>query len=98
MSMNIGQIFLDSAIKRLNNYRLLGEQTFEQLNGEQMLIQPNEATNSIAIIIQHLHGNMKSRWTNFLTEDGEKPWRSRDKEFESQELDKEQLIKLWDEG
>ena len=96
--MNIGQTFLDSAIKRLNNYRLLGEQTFEQLTSEQMLIQPNEATNSIAIIIQHLHGNMKSRWTNFLTEDGEKSWRNRDKEFELPELDKEQLIKLWDEG
>lgn len=96
--MDIGRIFLDSVFKRLSNYRLLGEQTFEQLTNEQMLIQPNEASNSIAIIIQHLHGNMVSRWSNFLTEDGEKPWRSRDEEFELQKFNKEQLIDLWNEG
>ena len=96
--MDIGRIFLDSAIKRLSNYKLLGEQTFEQLTGEQMLIKPNEASNSIAIIIQHLYGNMQSRWTNFLTEDGEKPWRNRDDEFELKELNKEQLINFWNEG
>jgi len=97
-SMDIGRLFLDSAIKRLTEYKLLGEQTFEQLTNKQMLTQPNEASNSIAIVIQHLHGNMISRWTNFLTEDGEKPWRNRDEEFELQELNKEQLIKLWNEG
>ena len=96
--MDIGRLFLDSAIKRLTEYKLLGEQTFEQLTSKQMLTQPNEASNSIAIIIQHLHGNMLSRWTNFLTEDGEKPWRNRDEEFELQELSKEQLLKLWNEG
>src|SRR5215203_436363 len=98
MNMDIGTIFLDSAIKRLSNYKLLGEQTFEQLTGEQMLVQPNEASNSIATIIQHLHGNMVSRWTNFLTEDGEKPWRNRDEEFELQKLSKEQLMDLWNKG
>ncbi len=63
-----------------------------------MLKQPNEASNSIAIIIQHLNGNMLSRWTNFLTEDGEKKWRKRDEEFEEYHLSKEQLIALWNEG
>ncbi len=96
--MDIGRVFLESAIKRLTDYKLLGEKTFEQLNNEQMFIQPNQESNSIAIIIQHLHGNMLSRWTNFLTEDGEKPWRKRDEEFELQQLNKEKLINLWTEG
>src|SRR5215203_201509 len=92
------QLFLDSAINRFLEYKRLGEKTFEQLNDEQMHFQPNAASNSIAIIIQHLHGNMVSRWTNFLTEDGEKPWRNRDEEFELQKLSKEQLMDLWNEG
>lgn len=96
--MSLGIVFLSSAIKRFNEYKALGEKTFAQLTGEQMLRQPNEASNSIAVIIQHLHGNMRSRWTNFLTEDGEKSWRQRDAEFEVHSLAKEQLLNLWDEG
>lgn len=63
-----------------------------------MHFQPNEASNSIAVIIQHLHGNMLSRWTNFLTEDGEKEWRKRDDEFEVHQFSKQQLIDKWNEG
>ena len=63
-----------------------------------MHFQPNEASNSIAVIIQHLHGNMLSRWTNFLTEDGEKEWRNRDDEFEVQQFTRQQLIEKWNEG
>ena len=96
--MSLATAFLSSAIKRFNEYKGLGEKTFAQLNDEQMLRQPNEASNSIAVIIQHLHGNMLSRWTNFLTEDGEKSWRQRDAEFEVHALSKEQLIQLWEEG
>jgi hypothetical protein len=96
--MNIARLFLDSAIKRMNEYRKLGEKTFEQLNDEQMQTQPNNESNSIAIIIYHLHGNMLSRWTNFLTEDGEKPWRNRDEEFELHKANKVQMIQLWNEG
>jgi hypothetical protein len=96
--MSVATEFLSSAIKRFKEYKTLGEKTFTQLNEEQMLQQPNEASNSVAVIIQHLHGNMRSRWTNFLTEDGEKSWRQRDAEFETQALTKEQLIQLWEEG
>ncbi|RYZ26095.1 MAG: DUF1572 domain-containing protein [Chitinophagaceae bacterium] len=85
-------------MKRFKEYKSLGDKTFAQLSGEEMLRQPNEASNSIAMIIQHMHGNMLSRWTNFLTEDGEKPWRKRDEEFETQSLSKEQLMQLWEEG
>ena len=94
----VEKIFLDSVIKRFKEYKLLGEKTFERLDEEEMWRQPNEASNSIAIIIQHMHGNMLSRWTNFLTEDGEKEWRQRDDEFESHQFSKEQLIQKWEEG
>jgi hypothetical protein len=61
-------------------------------------LAPNAESNSIAVIIRHLHGNMLSRWTNFLTEDGEKPDRDRDTEFLPPPLGKEALIALWEEG
>src|SRR5690349_19878373 len=96
--MNTGAVFLQSAIKRFNEYKNLAEKTFEQLTDVQMHFQPNEASNSIAIIIQHMHGNIKSRWTNFLTEDGEKSWRNRDEEFETNTLSKEQLLLSWHEA
>ena len=96
--MTIEKQFLESAIKRFNEYKALGEKTLEQLNDEEVLFQPNESTNSIAIIIQHLHGNMLSRWTNFLTEDGEKTNRKRDEEFEPQVLSKQELEEKWKDG
>jgi Protein of unknown function (DUF1572). len=96
--MEIGKLYLDSAIKRFAEYKSLGEKTFEQLKDEEFFIQPNDDSNSIAIIIQHLHGNMLSRWTNFLTEDGEKSWRLRDEEFEEQQYGRKQLLEKWDEG
>jgi hypothetical protein len=96
--MSVAKELLASYIKRFKEYKSLGDKTFAQLSGEEMHMQPNEASNSIAIIIQHMHGNMVSRWTNFLAEDGEKPWRKRDEEFEVQSLSKEQLIQRWEEG
>ena len=89
---------LTSAIRRLKYYKDLGDKTFEQLNDWDFHYQPNEESNSIAIIIQHMAGNMLSRWTNFLTEDGEKEWRQRDDEFEIHDYSKQQLIELWEKG
>jgi hypothetical protein len=94
----IEQIFLDSVIKRFKEYKVLGEKTFGQLTDAEMHFQPNQASNSIAVIIQHLYGNMLSRWTNFLTEDGEKTWRKRDDEFETHSYSKQQLVDKWNEG
>lgn len=94
----IEQLFLDSVIKRFKEYKVLGEKTFSQLNDEEMHFQANKESNSIAVIIQHMHGNMLSRWTNFLTEDGEKEWRKRDDEFELHQFSKQQLIEKWNEG
>lgn len=96
--MNLSTEFLQSAVKRLNYYKELGDKTFAQLNDNDFHYQPNEASNSIAIIIQHMAGNMLSRWTDFLTSDGEKDWRNRDIEFEEQHLNKEQLIAFWEKG
>ena len=96
--MSVEKIYLDIVTKRMLEYKALGDKTFDQLSGEDMNSQPNDASNSIAMIIQHMHGNMLSRWTNFLSEDGEKDWRNRDEEFEEQHLSKEQLLQLWEKG
>lgn len=96
--MTIEKSFLESAIKRLGYYKELGDKTFAQLNDADFHYQPNDKSNSIAIIIQHMAGNMQSRWTDFLTTDGEKNWRNRDTEFEAQQLSKQQLIELWNKG
>jgi hypothetical protein len=96
--MTLANSFLQSAINRLAYYKDLGDKTFVQLTEADFHYQPNEESNSIAIIIQHIAGNMLSRWTDFLTADGEKDWRNRDTEFEEQQLSKQQLIDLWDKG
>ncbi len=94
----IATTFLQSAIKRLLYYKDLGDKTLSRLNDADFHFQPNEESNSIAIIIQHVSGNMLSRWTDFLTTDGEKEWRQRDAEFELQNLSKNELIDMWKKG
>lgn len=95
---NIAALFLESVIKRFKEYKTLGEKTFEQLDDAAMNLAPNEASNSIAVIIQHMEGNMLSRWTNFLTEDGEKSWRKRDDEFATHSFTKQELLQKWNSG
>lgn len=89
---------LDSLIKLLNYYKKLGEKTFSQLDDEELFIEPAEGTNSISVVVKHLHGNMLSRWTNFLEEDGEKVWRDRDGEFRSTIKSREEMLQKWNEG
>lgn len=93
-----GTIFLKSAIQQFKDYKLLAEKTFAQLKEEDFHHHPDAANNNLAVNITHMHGNMLSRWTNFLTEDGEKEWRRRDEEFEEQQLSREQLMQQWEEG
>lgn len=90
--------FLDSSIKLFEYHKELGERTFKQLSEEQLLWQVNEESNSIAMIVKHLSGNMLSRWTNFLSEDGEKTWRDREGEFESTISSRDELLNAWEEG
>lgn len=90
--------YLKSAIRQFEYYKMLGEKAMEQLEDQGLFWQVNEESNNIATIVKHLHGNMLSRWTNFLTEDGEKPWRNRDGEFESDTTSREAVMKNWNEG
>lgn len=90
--------YLESAKGQFNYYKSIGERTFEQLKDEDLFWQFNEESNSIAIIVKHLWGNMMSRWTDFLTTDGEKEWRKRDEEFEADITTKEELMLKWNEG
>ncbi len=84
--------------KRLQYYKELGDKTFAQLSDEEIFWQYNEESNSIAIIVKHIAGNMLSRWTNFLTEDGEKDWRNRDSEFENSFTTKQEIVDFWEKG
>ena len=96
--MSIGIEFLQTAIRRMKYYRDLGEKALDQLTEEQFHYSPNAAVNCVGIIIQHISGNMLSRWTNFLTEDGEKKWRARDEEFENHQYSRSALMALWHQG
>ncbi len=94
----LGATYLESVIKRFLTYKTLGDMTFAQLEEKDFYFVPSEESNSIAVIIQHMHGNMISRWTNFLTEDGEKEGRNRDEEFSPPSATKDELIALWEKG
>ena len=96
--MNIEEAFLQSSIKKFETQKSLGDKTFVQLDKNNLLFKPSKESNSIAVIVQHMSGNMLSRWTNFLTEDGEKPWRERDKEFEDVLQTKEAVLAAWNKG
>lgn len=87
-----------STITIFGFYKGLGEKTFAQLTDEQLFYQPNGESNSVGILVKHLWGNMLSRWTNFLTEDGEKEWRERDAEFEPSIQTREELMEKWEAG
>lgn len=90
--------YISAVIKQFNYYKLVGDKTFEQLTFQDMQFTPNEASNSISVIVKHMVGNMLSRWTNFLTEDGEKSWRQRDQEFEESYTNKQDIIAAWENG
>jgi hypothetical protein len=92
------QDFLTSTIKLFKYYRKLGEGAIAQLDDADILKRPNEASNNIALIVHHLSGNMLSRWTDFLTSDGEKSWRDREAEFEVEYSDKKTMMDAWDKG
>lgn len=95
---SIGKEYLATVIRRMKYYKDLGDKTFEQLEEKDLHFTPNDESNSIAVIIQHLSGNMLSRWTNFLKEDGEKTWRHRDAEFEIHHQTRAQVIEIWEQG
>lgn len=96
--MEINNSYLESTKKQFLYYKLLGEKAMEQLEPNQLFVSINEDTNSIATIIKHISGNMLSRWTDFLTTDGEKEWRNRDSEFDDSIKTKEEVLEIWNKG
>lgn len=98
MDTTINHEFLNVTIQDFRDLKKLGDKTFSQLGEEQMHWTPDPESNSIALIIQHLNGNMRSRWTDFFSSDLEKPDRNRDREFETRQLSKAELLSSWEEG
>ncbi|PZR26715.1 MAG: hypothetical protein DI535_13445 [Citrobacter freundii] len=97
--MTLAVEYLQTAIRRFKQHKDLGDRTFAQLSDADFHYRPTKESNSIAVIIRHVSGNMLSRWTNFLTEDGEKEWRDRDGEFAGViSYSKQELIDLWEKG
>lgn len=79
-------------------YKSLGEGTIAQLAPAELLVRPTPESLSIVMIVWHVSGNLESRFTDFLTTDGEKPWRNRDSEFEERRVDREELLAKWEKG
>lgn len=98
MSEKILQNFLDETISTFRSYKKLAESALEQVSDEEFFHTIDGESNSIAIIIKHVGGNLRSRWTDFLTTDGEKPDRNRDAEFEAENNSRENALKLWETG
>jgi uncharacterized damage-inducible protein DinB len=89
---------LDVARDELHKIKKLGDKAVAQLSDDQLHARLDEESNSVAIIMRHMAGNMRSRWTDFLTSDGEKPDRFRDREFEDVRLSRPELLAEWEEG
>lgn len=90
--------YLEDVQKLFLYYKHLVDSTLSQLSDSQLFWRYNEESNSVAVLIQHISGNMKSRFTDFLTSDGEKEWRNRDAEFELADQDKNRLFREWNEA
>jgi len=89
---------LKASIKQFRYYKQLAAKAMPQIPPQSIFHRFHAEDNSIAVIVSHMAGNMKSRWTNIFTEDGEKPWRNRDGEFEESTLSHEEILKTWEEG
>ncbi|MDF0717543.1 DUF1572 domain-containing protein [Muricauda sp. 334s03] len=96
--MNFQENYLSNVKFEFQRYKTMGNKTFAQISDDDIHWKYAETDNSIAIIVKHMIGNMLSRWTNFLTEDGEKSWRERDLEFEKPYITKAEMISAWEKG
>jgi len=94
----IAENYLASIKSQFRNQKLLGEKTFVQLEDAHFFWRYNEQSNSIAVIVKHLRGNMLSRWTDFLSSNGEKEWRKRQNEFVNDIKSRDEIMALWEEG
>jgi Protein of unknown function (DUF1572) len=92
------QSYLKAVITNFQSQRWLADEALSRVDDTQLHYKPDPQANSIAILIKHLGGNLKSRWTDFLTTDGEKTWRNRDDEFIDNLPDRDQLLNIWTAG
>ncbi len=90
--------YLEDVLRQLRKYKQLAERAIAQVDDEQLFTPLDGGGNSIAIVMKHMAGNMRSRWTDFLTTDGEKPDRHRDAEFERCEMTAHDLRRSWESG
>lgn len=98
MALKFTTSYIEDALAIFRQYKQLGERAMQQVSDPQLFASLDEESNSIAIIVKHMAGNMRSRWTDFLTTDGEKPSRNRDGEFVDPAATREALMKEWEEG
>jgi uncharacterized damage-inducible protein DinB len=98
MALEFTTSYLKDSLELFQYYKKLAERAMAQVSDEQLFAELDEGANSIAIIVKHMAGNMRSRWVDFLTTDGEKADRNRDSEFEGPPATREALMQLWDES
>ena len=96
--MSLGNEYLKVVQERFTSVKSLGEKTISQLSEDDIHWLFNEASNSVAVIVKHVSGNMVSRWSDFLTTDGEKSYRNRDQEFEDNISSKQELMTILEKG
>ena len=99
MATDVATHYLDEIRRQMRGYKRMGEGAMNQLRDEEFLVALDPEANSVAVLVKHLAGNMRSRFTDFLTSDGEKPNRFRDQEFEvGSSTTRAEVMKLWEEG
>src|SRR6201998_4280176 len=98
MPLRFTTSYVEDSLTLFRYYKSLAERAMAQVTGEQLAAVLDCEMNSIAVIVKHMAGNMRSRWTDFLTSDGEKPDRHRDSEFEHAPTTRAALLELWERG
>ncbi len=99
MSYELGKAYIEEALRQFRGHKRLTEGALAQIDDEQFFRTLDPESNSVAIILKHMAGNMRSRFTDFLTSDGEKPWRHRDQEFEMRAgATRAEIMAFWEEG
>jgi hypothetical protein len=98
MALEFTTSYLTDSLAVFRYYKKLAERAIEQVPDEHLFTALDAESNSIALIVKHMAGNMRSRWTDFLTTDGEKPDRNRDTEFEDPPATRAALLEVWEEG
>jgi uncharacterized damage-inducible protein DinB len=98
MALKFTTSYTEDSLELFRYYKKLAERAMEQVTDAQLFAALDDESNSIAIVVKHMAGNMRSRWTDFLTSDGEKPDRDRDSEFMEPPATREALLQLWEDG